>query len=95
MCECTADTIVILLLSITHPCRFVYTLMHLLCMHVDAGGVYESVTIAEHMDMPRADPITGKPMKLTSNILKDGSWVGARPRPHTFKINTVSAVARS
>ena len=49
----------------------------------DAGGVYKSVTVAEHMEMPRADPVTGEPIKLTSNILKDGSWVGARPRPRT------------
>ena len=46
----------------------------------DAGGVYESVTVAEHLQMPRVDPATGEAVKLTSNILKDGSWVGVKPR---------------
>ena len=48
--------------------------------HTDAGGVYESVTVAEHLQMPRVDPTTGEAVKLTSNILKDGSWVGVKPR---------------
>ena len=46
----------------------------------DAGGVYETVTVAEHMAMPRSDSKTGEPIKLTSNILKDGTWVGEKPR---------------
>ena len=42
------------------------------------GSVYDPVTVAEFLQMPRSDDM-GRPLKLTSNILKDGRWVGARP----------------
>ena len=65
-----------------------YVSMDVLFMNVDAGGVYETVTVAEHMSLPRADPTTGEPVKLTSNILKDGRWVGARPRLRSSSLGT-------
>jgi isopenicillin N synthase-like dioxygenase len=42
------------------------------------GTVYEPVTVSEFLQMPRSDE-EGNPLKLTSNVLKDGRWVGARP----------------
>lgn len=42
------------------------------------GSVYDPVTVAEFLQMPRSDS-EGRPLKLTSNVLKDGRWVGARP----------------
>jgi isopenicillin N synthase-like dioxygenase len=47
-------------------------------LHKNAlGSIYEPVTVAEFLQMPRSDEM-GRPLKLTSNILKDGRWVGAR-----------------
>jgi isopenicillin N synthase-like dioxygenase len=51
----------------------------LAAVHKNAlGSVYQPVTVAEFLQMPRSDE-AGKPLKLTSNVLKDGRWVGARP----------------
>lgn len=43
----------------------------------DAGDVYQTVSVKDFLTMPRTDE-EGNPVKLTSNILKDGRWVGAR-----------------
>ena len=43
----------------------------------DAGGVYATCTVQEHMGLRRVGS-DGSSLKLTSNILKDGSWVGRR-----------------
>ena len=43
----------------------------------DAGSIYETITVQDHMRLPRTDA-HGNAVKLTSNILKDGRWVGAR-----------------
>ena len=42
------------------------------------GGVYAPVSVEEFLRMARTDA-AGNPLKLTSNVLKDGRWVGARP----------------
>ncbi|MEO0974857.1 MAG: 2OG-Fe(II) oxygenase family protein, partial [Pseudomonadota bacterium] len=44
----------------------------------DAGDIYDTVSVKEFLTLPRTDE-EGNPVKLTSNILKDGRWVGARP----------------
>ena len=36
------------------------------------------VSVEEFLMMPRSDA-DGNALKLTSNVLKDGRWVGARP----------------
>ena len=43
----------------------------------DAGSIYETVSVRDHMLMARSDK-DGKAVKLTSNILRDGRWIGAR-----------------
>ena len=44
----------------------------------DAGEIYDRVTVETFLQMPRTDE-NGKPVKLTSNILRNGNWVGVRP----------------
>ena len=43
----------------------------------DGGFIYEPITVEEHMAMPRTD-LEGNPIKLSSNILKDGTWTGSK-----------------
>lgn len=43
----------------------------------DAGYVYDSVDVATFLQLPLTDD-SGTPVKLTSNILRNGSWVGVR-----------------
>ena len=45
----------------------------------DAGGVYETITVREHMALGRV-AADGSALKLTSNVLRDGRWVGVRTR---------------
>lgn len=40
----------------------------------DAGGVYETITVRKFITLGRVDS-NGSPLKLTSDILKDGSWI--------------------
>jgi len=44
----------------------------------DAGAVYDTVSVEQFLRLPRTDAV-GNAVKLTSNVLKDGRWVGARP----------------
>lgn len=44
----------------------------------EAGEIYASCTVEDFLQMPQTDP-GGNLVKLTSDILKDGRWVGARP----------------
>ena len=43
----------------------------------DAGYVYENVDVATFLQLPLTDD-NGLPLKLTSNIRRDGSWIGVR-----------------